>query len=281
VLVGFPQDEGVRRNGGRVGAAAAPDEIRKHLDRLTIADASAGVSLATSRPLDAGNIRLVGSLEDTQKALGRVVCGILQSGAIPVVLGGGHETAYGHYLGYVDAGIEVAILNIDAHLDVRPCLGGLGHSGSPFRQALEHPAKPLPGSRYMCVAAQPFAVSWEHARFVTEGGGKIYWADSAPEALVSQVNEVLEAAGCRLLLTVDADAFAAADVPGVSAPNPAGLPGREVMAVARLAGLTPEVASIEVVEVNPTFDVDGRSVRWAAIVVWQFLMGLAGRGKPG
>ena len=29
VLVGFPHDEGVRRNGGRVGAAKAPDVVRK------------------------------------------------------------------------------------------------------------------------------------------------------------------------------------------------------------------------------------------------------------
>ena len=29
VLIGFPQDEGVRRNGGRVGAAEAPRESRR------------------------------------------------------------------------------------------------------------------------------------------------------------------------------------------------------------------------------------------------------------
>src|SRR4051794_8420372 len=45
VLVGFPQDEGVRRNGGRVGAAAAPDAIRQALSRLTPCDLSRGVDL--------------------------------------------------------------------------------------------------------------------------------------------------------------------------------------------------------------------------------------------
>ena len=35
VLVGFPSDEGVQRNGGRAGAAEAPDEIRKQLYGLT------------------------------------------------------------------------------------------------------------------------------------------------------------------------------------------------------------------------------------------------------
>src|SRR5437016_5225101 len=34
VLIGFPQDEGVRRNHGRAGAAEAPGEIRRWLYRL-------------------------------------------------------------------------------------------------------------------------------------------------------------------------------------------------------------------------------------------------------
>src|SRR5207247_1372663 len=35
VLIGFPCDEGVRRNQGRPGAARAPGEIRRWLYRLT------------------------------------------------------------------------------------------------------------------------------------------------------------------------------------------------------------------------------------------------------
>src|ERR1700692_1787815 len=42
VLIGFPQDEGVRRNGGRIGAAEAPGEIRGWLYRLTPGDPPEG-----------------------------------------------------------------------------------------------------------------------------------------------------------------------------------------------------------------------------------------------
>jgi len=34
VILGCPQDEGIRRNGGRIGAAAAPDAIREQFYRL-------------------------------------------------------------------------------------------------------------------------------------------------------------------------------------------------------------------------------------------------------
>src|SRR5688572_25480459 len=37
VILGCPQDEGVRRNGGRSGAAQAPREIRRALYRLSSA----------------------------------------------------------------------------------------------------------------------------------------------------------------------------------------------------------------------------------------------------
>jgi formiminoglutamase len=281
VLLGFPQDEGVRRNCGRVGAAAAPDEIRKFLHRLTIADPRFDVNLAHCRPLDAGNIAVRGTLEDTQVSLGTVVGAILKARAVPVVLGGGHETAFGHFLGYGEALIDVAIINIDAHLDVRPYPASQGHSGSPFRQALQHPTRPLVPAHYVCIGAQPFAVGWEHFRFVAEQGGAVHWADTTPMAAFLQDKRRLAADGCRILLTVDADAFAAGDVPGVSAPNPAGYAGREAFALAGSAGLSPEVASFELVEVNPSCDIDGRTARWAALTVWSFLIGLAQRGKQG
>jgi arginase family enzyme len=35
IILGCPQDEGVRRNGGRAGAAAAPNAIRDQFYKLT------------------------------------------------------------------------------------------------------------------------------------------------------------------------------------------------------------------------------------------------------
>src|SRR5438105_3717383 len=73
VLVGFPQDEGVRRNGGRVGAAQAPDEIRKYLHRLTTCHIENTLDLSACPPLDAGNVRIASPLEETQEMLGAVI----------------------------------------------------------------------------------------------------------------------------------------------------------------------------------------------------------------
>lgn len=283
VLVGFPQDEGVRRNHGRPGAAEAPHELRRWLHRLVPWDSESNIDLTVNPPLDLGNVRLSGSLEESQQALGTVVAAILQSGAVPIILGGGHETAYGHYLGYVAAGVPVGIINIDAHLDVRPLIDGRGHSGTPFRQALEHPTHPLPGDHYVCLGAQPHAVSHFHWLYARSRGCTVRWCRELERAVADhllETGERLAKGGCSVYLSIDADAVRMADVPGVSAPNPGGLSGREVLAAARLAGRSPAVASLDLVEINPRHDRDGQSARWGAVLIWNFLLGLGCRQPP-
>jgi formiminoglutamase len=277
VIVGFPQDEGVRRNHGRPGASEAPARIRHWLHRLTTTDLDG--DLAVHRPLDAGNVRLAGSLEETQQALGEVVGELLKAGAIPIILGGGHETAFGHFLGYVHAGMRCGIINLDAHLDVRPVGPEGGHSGTPFRQALEHPSKALVPGGYVCLGAQPGSVSRAHLDYVEHQGGKIGWDWKVGQSLLPRFFwpelHRLSGLGAKVYVSLDADVVSAAEVPGVSAPNPLGLSGIEVAQCIRHAGLSPEVASFDLVEINPQFDRDDQSSRWAARVVWQFLIGVA------
>jgi formiminoglutamase len=228
-------------------------------------------------------VKIHGSLELSQQDLAEVIAGILQQGAVPVVLGGGHETAYGHYLGYVTAGLPVGIINLDAHLDVRPLLNGQGHSGSPFRQAMEYAAQPLPGEHYVCLGAQPHSVSRAHWQFAHERGVVVRWRDEVAGSLGKRFHEEqdqLVRKGCQVYVSLDADVVRTADVPGVSAPNPTGLSGNEAIACARLAGSSPAVASFDLVEIRPDADPDAQSARWAAIAVWHFLAGLACRPSP-
>jgi formiminoglutamase len=85
--------------------------------------------------------------------------------------------------------------------------------------------------------------------------------------------------GCQVYVSLDADVAHQAEVPGVSAPNPAGVWGNQVIEAVRLAGMSSLVSSFDLVEINPRHDRDDRSVRWAALAVWHFLLGLAQRTK--
>jgi formiminoglutamase len=280
VLIGFPVDEGVRRNGGRAGAAEAPREVRRFLHRLTPWDGSRDIDLADLPPLDLGDVRPEATLERSQEILGRVIAAVLDSNAVPIVLGGGHETAYGHLLGYLETRRRVGVVNFDAHLDVRPQINGLGHSGSPFRQALEHPTCRLLGRNYVCLGAQPHCVSQAHLAYAGRHGCRVYWGSKVwrdpAKYLVREIKRLLDDE-CDVYITLDADVVRLMDVPGVSAPNPVGLIGEDLLTCARVAGQKPGVTSFDVVEINPCFDRDGQSARWAALAIWHFLIGLAQR----
>jgi len=273
-LVGFPSDEGVRRNGGRPGAAGGPEAIRHALYRLTPdAEHPAAFTDLLDRTADLGDVPVTGDVEVDQQRLGTVLAPLLAEGVVPVVLGGGHETSFGHFLGYVGAERDVEILNWDAHADVRPLKDGQSHSGSPFRQALEHPSGRC--LRYQVAGLQPHSTARAHLDFIDEYGGEVVWRRNLTDVRIRSIAIGLAE---PTLATFDLDAVAAADAPGVSAPNPAGLPADLWLYAAYEMGRSPLVASMDVVELNPAFDVDGRTAKLAALTVWHFLKGLAERG---
>ena len=133
-FVGFCSEQGVKRNRGRVGTALAPDFIRKQMSNLPCTFDS------KVKLYDAGNILCDEiSMEEGQKLLGMAVERILSLGLFPIVLGGGHETTYGHFKGqFADLKkngkpLDMGIVNFDAHFDLRPYDNGPS-SGSMFRQ---------------------------------------------------------------------------------------------------------------------------------------------------
>src|SRR5690606_38130989 len=115
-IIGFESEEGVGRNKGRLGAAMAPNAIRTELAKLPF-NMSENNKLIDIGKLDCTNH----NLEHAQKQLGQAVSHVLHNKITPIILGGGHETAYGHYLGvrdYIGKQATLGSINIDAHFDL-------------------------------------------------------------------------------------------------------------------------------------------------------------------
>jgi len=222
--------------------------------------------------MDLGDLVATGNLEQDQELLGEALTPLLKEGTIPVVIGGGHETSYGHFLGYVGASQPVKILNWDAHTDVRELKDGKGHSGSPFRQALLHPSGTCEG--YSVAGLQPQAVSTDHLKFVREQKGSYVWRDDVDKKRVKKIYGETEG---RHFVTFDVDAVSSAYAPGVSAPSVRGLNPELWYRAAKSAGNCSNISSFDIVEVCPAFDVDGRTAKLAALTVWYFLKGVAKR----
>lgn len=273
VIIGFPSDEGVHRNGGRVGAAGAPTEIRRWLYRLTPDPQNhEAFCELVERTTDLGDLTCSDDVERDQEQLAQTLAPYLAEGIFPIVLGGGHETSYGHFLGYVNAGKKIEAINWDAHPDVRKLIDDKGHSGSPFRQALLHPSGAC--TRYTVAGLQPQSVAASHLNFLDDNRGRWIWKSGLDAATV---NSLYTEADAPVLASFDMDALDQTSAPGVSAPAVGGMAVELWLHAAYQAGRSRGVASVDVVECNPVYDVDGRTARLAAVTVWQVLRGLAER----
>jgi formiminoglutamase len=130
VIIGCPQDEGVRRNNGRPGAALAPAAIREQFYRLTPFN-------IRKRLFDLGDVHIGATLEDTHESHTQVVKAVLAEGKRVIVLGGGNDVSYpdGRAMAEVFGRDNWLAINIDSHLDVR--IADQPNSGTPYRQLLD------------------------------------------------------------------------------------------------------------------------------------------------
>ncbi|NBB89473.1 MAG: arginase [Bacteroidetes bacterium] len=274
-LIGFPSDEGVTRNGGRPGAAEAPSLIAEAFYKLTPHPQFEEIHsqiISTARKLEL--LPKTGSMEEHQEALGKRGSQSLQEGRLPVIIGGGHETAYGHFLAYTRVSEPLQIVNIDAHADVRPFKNGKAHSGSPFRQAREHQSKKVNG--YHVLGINPASCARDHLDYVLEKGSFCFDMELNKNKLEQKLNSISDSV---IMATMDMDAVNRAQAPGVSAPNAGGISSRLWLDLAFLLGKHPRVSSLDISEVNPRYDQDQATIRLAALTIWYFSLGFALRSQ--
>ena len=269
-LIEFPSDQGVFINGGRQGSAQAPERIKARLFNMTPHPIHFNDHTnLLKRVSEQGRIDCSGDVAADQESLSKKVARNLQKNSLPVIIGGGHETSFGHFLGYVESERDVTIINIDAHTDVRELIQGKSHSGSPFYQAITHPAKRC--KAYHVFGLNPASVATEHYDFVDLHGSAHFLEDTTLEKVVSCLNSNNQ----DVMITMDMDAVMQSEAPGVSAPNAAGMRSELWLQLAFEFGRNKNVTSFDLCEVNPLYDVDNRTVRLAAETIWQFMLGVS------
>lgn len=260
ILLGYGVDEGIHRNQGRVGASQGPDAIRDRLGKLAYHHATS--------IQDGGDIHNSVDLEQCQDQLAHAVAQICSHKATPIVLGGGHDIAYGHFKGlaaaYPDA--RIGIINFDAHLDYREPNPD-GTSGTPFYQILnEYDAG------YLAIGIQKAS---NHKRMwdaVLDKGARIIQLNKCDRlsSIKDELDEFISDFDA-IYITVDMDGFSSAYSPGVSAPNPIGLTPIFVMETIQYICTQSEVISLDIAETNPTYDRDQSTARLAASIVYSFI----------
>ena len=274
VILGCPQDEGVRRNNGRVGTAEAPNAIREQFYRLTTFNLKKKV-------FDLGNVRLGASLEDTHDTMTAVVKQVIQDGKRMIVLGGGNDISYadGRAMAEVFGPEWWIAVNIDSHLDVR--IAEQRNSGTPYRQLLEEKLL-LPTYFYEVGFQTHFCspVYYEYIRSLGVHRISLELLRSRAEADIELKEMIREkfighSASLNTFFGFDMDAVRSADAPGTSAPSPLGLRNGEFIQLVKYAASLANTKIIEFTEVNPRFDIDSRTTKLVAIGMHRFCTGVS------
>ncbi len=258
-IIGYACDEGVRRNNGRVGAKGGPEAIRKCMGKLP------------NRVTDKGNITCEdGNLEKTQEKLGVMVSEELELGNFPLVIGGGHDIAYGHFLG-INKAIEgnVGIINLDAHFDLRHFENG-GNSGTPFNQINALLKKQNKKFNYLPIGIRESSNSAQ--LFQTAANLNVNYIPMEEcsldnkNAILNTLKKFIDEVD-YIYLTIDLDGFSSEYCPGVSAASPKGFQPEFALTLMYHIFNSKKVISCDIAEMNPVYDVNQITALLAADLI--------------
>lgn len=152
VILGIPEDIGVLANFGKKGTSEAWHEclnallnmqansLTKPENVIILGELNCREEMRTAHMLDPDGDTFgetIGKLvEQIDLEVSQLIRRVVSAGKIPIVIGGGHNNAFGILKGTADAlGKAVNVINMDAHSDFKPLEHR--HSGNPFSYAME------------------------------------------------------------------------------------------------------------------------------------------------
>ncbi|MGQ3888817.1 formimidoylglutamase [Legionella sp. CNM-1927-20] len=268
VFLGFSSDEGIKRNEGRPGAKTGPNVLREQLGKLP---------WHAKKPLyDLGNIVCNdGKLEVAQNEFAKIINQCHQHQCKTVAFGGGHEIAWGHFLGLSERYNKLGIINFDAHFDLRPVNAqNQSTSGTPFYQISQLcQSKNLPFS-YCCLGIQPHANTESLFKLASDYQVSFLTAEQIYEQTIKQQIKFLNQFISKqdfLYLSICLDVFAEAYAPGVSAPQALGLLPWQALPLLKYIIQTGKVVSMDIAELAPQLDRGQKTAHLAAMLIAELL----------
>lgn len=268
-IIGFECDWGIEFNKGRVGAANGPKSIRAELSKLPC-DFPQEFKI-----FDCGNVYVQGiSLEEGQKSLGEAIKKVQELNLQPIILGGGHETAFGHYLGLFDKyakSDKLGVINFDAHFDLRPYKENGPSSGTMFRQIHDLNEENGLKFNYLPIGIQRHSNTVSLFKYAESVGAEYILAKDIVNGEIHKIFENIDKFTRKmdhLYVTICTDVFSSSYAPGVSAPQPLGLDPEVVIIMLKHLLQTGKLVSFDVSEVSPRYDKDSATSSLVAVIIY-------------
>ena len=285
-LFGVPMDLGVtNRNGSRFGPRAmrSIERIGPYNDALQCAP------IHEMAVADIGDVPFQSrfDLHQSHRDIESFATRIVQSGALPVAVGGDHSISHPLLRAVASTGHNppVGMIHIDAHCDTGGTYEGEKfHHGGPFRQAVLDGV--LDPERTIQIGIRGAAAYiWE---FSEASGMRVVTAREFEQlglaAVLAEAHRVVGSG--PVYLSFDIDSLDPAYAPGTGTPEVGGLTTREAMELIRgMRGLP--IVGADVVEVAPQYDTSSNTAQAGAQMLFeivsllQFSKALPGRKQAG
>ena len=280
-IIGVPFDAPVVSGGGRGGARYAPGALREALKHYgTTFNIEHSIDISDLTIVDYGDVAITDDTETTHERITEAVSGLLKQEILPIVIGGGHDTSIGtvRALSQFHSG-NIGGISVDAHFDVREIIDDTITSGTPFRKLLDTGL--LSGDHFFEIGAHDNLNARVYYDYLmAHKVSVITLADVTATGTSATMETALATASSPdrpVFVSIDIDAVAQCFAPGCSAPDARGLNPDQIREIAFLAGASPAVQLLDIVEINPEFDVDNRTARLGASLIISFLNGFATR----
>ena len=264
-ILGYACDEGVKRNLGRPGAAYAPYTVRRMLAPLS------NHFPDSINIVDLGNIECHNNeLEETQSFASDKIKQLIDNQIFTFIIGGGHDLGYSHYKGIKKAlpNETIGVINFDAHFDLRP-VEKSSNSGTPFYQLMQEYGKDF---KYLCFGIQKESNNRELFDIAKSNQYRYLYNHEFTVDNFSAVREEIKRFANEvdsIYLTIDMDGFSSAIAPGVSAPSPLGFDVAIAIRAIEEIFNTKKLISVDIVELNPKYDIDHCTARLAARLIYK------------
>lgn len=271
-LIGFKSDEGKMRDNCRSGTFEGPLKIRHSLANLPIQKSSFIC-------YDVGNIICTDHhLEKSQEALAEVIALLLQKHIHPIVIGGGHELAFGHFQGIarqLPSKKRLGIINFDSHFDLTPI--DKNHPGSSittFYQIAEAHRMEKRRFDYNCIGIQHSANIRVLFDIAKQFDTNFILADDLHQGLEEKCFDFIDRIVDQndiMYVSLSLDVFAPAFAPGVSSIQPLGLNPWHIIPLIRQIAASGKVLSYDIAEYLPRYDIDHRTAKLAATLIYEII----------
>ena len=248
----------------RTGARFAPTAIREASLNIETYSFRANIDMENVNLHDLGDLNVTGDTHETLKRVEQVVKELFDAEKVPVLIGGEHTITLGAARA---VGKNVAILDFDAHLDLRNEYLNQKVSHTTFMRRIKEQVKPTKivevGTRAVCKEELSYAKK-TGIDFVTTQQIRKYSVEQTSKKIKNLLKDAKE-----IYLTVDLDVLDPAFAPAVQNPEPDGLCTHTLYDLLHEV-CDERIVAFDVVEVAPHFD-HGVTAIQAAKTIFEIL----------